>query len=272
MTPLSDDTSFRRFEAGRWRDTTGQVVREATVRLHVNGQELTSLMCTPVDLGPLAVGFLHNEGLIRGIADIRRIVECPSRACVEVWLKDAGFVPPATRTITSGCGGGITFADLMAEASPLRSGLRVSAGQLGRLMWKLQEGQRTRGLHTSALAEGDELLVVTEDVGRHNTIDKLSGRCLVEGIATRDRILLCTGRISSEMLQKAARMEVPVVVSRTSPTSLSLALAEAWQVTVVGYVRRDSLNVYTVTERVQADDDDRQAGETGSSSNRPLTH
>jgi FdhD protein len=255
---LSREVTYRRYEHGRLEPARGQVVREALVRLHVNGVELAMLMCTPHELDWLALGFLAGEGLIRGLQDVRRVVVCPSRACVEVWLADANAQMPTARVITSGCGGGITFADLTEAASPLASDTCVTPQQLGRLMFKLQTAQgtrdeRTRGVHTSALAEGEELLAVVEDVGRHNTIDKLWGRCLVEGIATADRILLSTGRISSEMLNKAAHMQVPIVVSRTSPTSLSIALAEAWNVTLVGYARRDSLNVYTGQARMVED-------------------
>lgn len=137
-----------------------------------------------------------------------------------------------------------------SAARPVDNHERVRAGQLNGLMCALQGTQETRGIHTSALAEGDQLLAVVEDVGRHNTIDKLLGRCLIEDIPTNHRILLSTGRISSEMLHKAAHAGVPVVVSRTSPTSLSVALAAAWNVTLVGYVRRDSLTVYHGQARV----------------------
>jgi FdhD protein len=229
-------------------------VREGRVRLHVNGREIATLMCTPHQLDLLALGFLRSEGIIAGLADVRRVVICPSAACVEVWLRRAEFELPGPPTITSGCGGGITFADLTAAAQPLTSAIRVSARQLGHLLRALQDTQQTRGIHTSALAEGETLLAVVEDVGRHNTIDKLWGYCLAHDISPQEKILLSTGRISSEMLNKAARMGVPVVASRTSPTSLSLALAEAWHVTLVGYVRRDSLNVYTARERVVEED------------------
>jgi len=246
----SRDVQFTRFENGRWQTVDGTVVREDLVRLHVNGQELARLMCTPRELDHLALGFLRSEGFIQSMADVRLINVCPSQTCVEVWLRDASFEPPGRGIITSGCGGGITFADLTAKAKPLDSDLRVTPGQISRLLRSFLAGQQQRGIHTAALATGETLVVVTEDVGRHNTINRLWGHCLVAGIPTRDCILLSTGRISSEMLNKAARMEIPVVVSRTSPTSLAVALARAWHVTLVGYARRDSLNVYAGQERI----------------------
>jgi FdhD protein len=253
---VSREVSFRRYENGRLTETRGHVVYEGLVRLHVNGVEWASMMATPHDLDALALGFLVSEGIIAGPAELRRIVVCPSGACVEVWLRNAGVQRPQQMTITSGCGGGITFADLSAEREPLSSDLRVTVRQLGGLLSQLQQRQRIRGCHTSALAEGDSLLVITEDVGRHNTLDKLYGRCLMEGIPTAGRILLTTGRVSSEMLNKAAQMRTPVVVSRSSPTTLSIRLAEAWNVTLVGYLRRDSLNVYAGLARVIGDSEE----------------
>src|SRR5438552_13792016 len=104
--------------------------------------------------------------------------------------------------------------------------------------------QRARGIHGAALSDADRLLIVAEDVGRHNAVDKVKGEALRRGIPTEDLILLSTGRVSSEMLLKAARMGVPLVASRTSPTEMAVALAEQLNVTVCGYVRGDSLNVY----------------------------
>ncbi len=199
----------------------GEVAAESLVRLHVNGRELTSLMCTPRQLDLLTLGFLRSEGIIASLADVRLLKVCPSGACVEVWLRRADFEPPTGRTITSGCGGGITFTDLTAAAQPLASGVRVSPGRLRRLMRAMQDTQEARGIHTSALAEGETLLAVAHDIGRHNTIDKLWGYCLAQGIAIQDKILLSSGRISSEMLGKATRMGAPVVVSRTAPNQPS---------------------------------------------------
>ena len=107
-----------------------------------------------------------------------------------------------------------------------------------------------RGVHTSVLSDGEALLLVAQDVGRHNTIDRLWGQALKQGIATEGRILLASGRISSEMLNKAAKMGVPIIISRTSPTSLSVDLGRAWNITVVGYARGSSYRVYTAPARV----------------------
>jgi FdhD protein len=106
------------------------------------------------------------------------------------------------------------------------------------------------GTHTAGLSDGERLLAVCEDIGRHNTIDKLCGACLQAGLSSRGRLLLCTGRISSDMLRKAARMGCPVVASRTTPTSMAVELAQAWKITLAGYVRGQSISVFTYPHRI----------------------
>jgi FdhD protein len=110
--------------------------------------------------------------------------------------------------------------------------------------------QEVRGVHTSALSDGQELLLVAQDVGRHNTIDRLWGQALQQGVETEGHILLASGRISSEMINKAAKMKVPIIISRTSPTSLSVELGRAWHITVIGYARGNQFRVYSAPERI----------------------
>jgi FdhD protein len=100
------------------------------------------------------------------------------------------------------------------------------------------------------LGDNSSLLAVAEDIGRHNTLDKIMGECLLRKLSTRDKVLITTGRISSEMLSKAARMMTPIVVSRSSPTDRSISLAQELGITLVGYVRGSRLSVYTHNERV----------------------
>ena len=156
--------------------------------------------------------------------------------------------------VTAGCGGGVTFDDLSGEHTPLQVELHVKPAQLAKLMRQMHLGatlyQRARGIHTAALADSDTLLMQVEDVGRHNCLDKLAGAALLDGLETLGRIVLTSGRISSEMLNKARRLQTPIVCSRTSPTSLSVALAEAWNITIVAYLRQDRMRVYTHTDRI----------------------
>lgn len=249
--------TFWSWRNGTWEEETdGAVIEEGLVRIHLNGRELATFMCTPHDLEDLALGFLRSEGFITSLDDVRLLNICPNRNCVEVWLHDLSVEPPPRAIITSGCGGGITFDDLSARAEPLplEETPLLTPEAVCALMQQLQEAatlyKQVRGVHTSALSDGERLLLVAEDVGRHNTIDRLWGQALQRGITTEGKMLLATGRISSEMLNKAAKMRVPVVISRTSATSLSVALGQTWGITVIGYVRRQHFRVYTWPQRV----------------------
>ena len=239
---------YSRWESGKSTPVDGQVIDEGLVRIHVNGQELATFMCTPRDLDLLALGFLRAEGIIQGRQDVRLVHVCPSQTCVDVWLGRSDVELPSRPILTSGCGGGVTFDDLSQRVPPLASDRQVQPQQIVEGMRDLIATAtlygHTRGVHTSGLSDGQRLLATAEDVGRHNTIDKLWGYCLQHGIDPAGHIVLATGRISSEMLNKAAKMGIPVVASRTSPTSLSVRLSKEWNILLIGYVRGRSFNVY----------------------------
>jgi FdhD protein len=156
--------------------------------------------------------------------------------------------------LTSGCGGGVTLQHLTEQYPALESDLVIAPTIIHERMRDLQGAARlysqVRGVHTAVLADQERLLVGAEDVGRHNAVDKVAGKALQAGISMRDGLLLTSGRISSEMLGKARRMGTPIVASRTSPTSISLRLAQAWNICVIGYVRHGSMRVYTHPQRL----------------------
>ncbi|MCK4957951.1 MAG: formate dehydrogenase accessory sulfurtransferase FdhD [Planctomycetes bacterium] len=114
----------------------------------------------------------------------------------------------------------------------------------------LRQFTRAHGVYASGLTDGEQILALAEDVGRHNTIDKITGICLKEDIQTAGKALLALGRISSEMLRKGARMGCPIIASRNSPTSLSIEIADAVGITLVGYARQGKLWAYTHTYRL----------------------
>jgi FdhD protein len=231
----------------RLDEVKGEVVREQPLTIFIDGERFLTLLCSPFDLEPLVLGYLWMEKVISGPDEVTalRISEVDGRADVELRRP---VVLPTERILTSGCGGGITFRIDPRLFPRLSSSLRVRPAELGDRMGDLVAASvhyhASRGIHGAALADRDGILLVAEDVGRHNAVDKIKGMALQRGLPTADRILLSTGRVSSEMLLKAARMGVPVVASRTSPTEMAVALAEQLGVTVVGYLRRGSLNLY----------------------------
>ncbi len=239
---------------GDWREVDAEVIEEGMITLFVNGRELASLMCTPRDPLQLALGFLANEEFITSYEEVAIDYVCAAGDCVDIWLTKPVWDQPRRRIITSGCGGGVTFADLAEHQEPVTAQLAVEPRVIGELMTQLQTRDslyaRARGVHTSALSDGQRLVVIAEDIGRHNTIDRLRGECLRQGMEPEGLMLLATGRISSEMINKAAKMGCPIVASRTSPTSLSVGLAREWNITLCGYVRRRSMNVYAHPERL----------------------
>jgi FdhD protein len=228
----------------------GKTPAEAPVGLTVNGQRWLTFLCTPNDLEALAVGFLFNEGFIADAADIATVRACDSGANVDVWLRRAISRPDAWQR-TSGCAGGATSDYSMPglALSRLQTGTCLATSMVGELMTALYRAQEmyaeTGGVHCSALSDGKRIAMLSEDIGRHNTLDKLAGRCLLDREVMAGSILLTTGRVSSEMALKAVRMEVPILISRSAPTSLAVERADRWGLTLIGYARRDRFNVYT---------------------------
>jgi len=239
--------TFLHVKGGRVEEVKGDVVREQPLTLYVNGERFLTLLCSPFKLEALVVGYLWMEKVIGDLDEVGslQVSEVDGRADVTLTHP---VTLPTERILTSGCGGGITFRIDPRLFKPLHSQLRIAPCQLSARLRDLFAAavhyRASRGIHGAALTDGERLLVVAEDVGRHNAVDKIKGEALLRGIPTADRILLSTGRVSSEMLLKASRMAVPLVASRTSPTEMAVALAEQLGITVVGYLRPDSLNVY----------------------------
>jgi len=228
-------------------EANGEVVREQPLTLFVNGEKFLTLLCSPFELDALVVGYLWMERIVEELDDIRHLEISPVDGRAEVTLA-CPVTLPTERILTSGCGGGITFRIDHRLFPRLSSTLRVRPEALGLQMKELFAAavhyRASRGIHGAALSDGERLLLVAEDVGRHNAVDKIKGAALLRGIPTENRILLSTGRVSSEMLLKAARMGVPLVASRTSPTEMAVGLAEQLNITICGYVRGESLNLY----------------------------
>jgi len=258
MASANKPIEFILVESNRPTTQNAEIIVETPVSLTVNGENWLTFMCTPTDLEALAIGFLFNENLIESYSEIADVRVCAAGDNVDVWLHHSVERPNTWRK-TSGCTGGVTsvvtdMAQIADGSIKNRTDWMITPAQVGRLIDHLFMAQdlyqKSGGVHTSALSDGKCFLVVAEDIGRHNTLDKIAGRILMDQIDPPNRILITTGRISSEMLQKANRIGASVVISRTSPSSLSIDLANRFGITLIGYARCDRFRIYAHPERL----------------------
>lgn len=254
MTTAHKEVKIQQHTHAGYEAAEAEIIVETPVSLTVNGEDWLTFMCTPTDLQALAVGFLFNEGVIESMDEVADVHLCEPGDNVDIWLTHTAEKPDNWRR-TSGCTGGVTAAEPAMDTRPVPvNGAALTPEQISRLVDLLFESQslyrETGGVHTSALSDGEGIVVSAEDIGRHNTLDKIAGLCLMKGIWPERRMLITTGRISSEMLQKAARLGAVAVISRTAPTSLSVEMAERLGITLIGYARRDRFTVYVHPERI----------------------
>lgn len=246
---------YERYEFKKWEHFDAKTIVETPVSLTVNGKVWLSFMCTPTHLEELALGFLYNEGVLNGMDDVADARLCEHGDNVDVWLK-FDVEQPVNWRRTSGCTGGVTAVDLLAKPNInfAENNFKVHPEAVMEMVDKLFESQElyrdTGGVHTSALGDGEQIILAADDIGRHNSLDKIAGMCLRQNVCPQNRILITTGRISSEMLQKAARLDAPILISRTSPSSLSIEMAERYGITLIGYARKHRFNVYSHGKRV----------------------
>lgn len=248
-----------------------KVVTEEPMEIRAGGPDqepgpVAVTMRTPGGDFELAVGFLFTEGLIRGSDDVQRVAYCdlPDEEqrynVVTVRLTRAFDMESARRNFysTSSCGicGKATLDDVEVRCAPVGPGPEVKTEVLTGLPDAMRSAQRvfeqTGGLHAAALFDpGGELLALREDVGRHNAVDKVVGEALLAGqVPLSERVLAVSGRVSFEIVQKAAVAGVPIVAAVSAPSSLAIEAAERFGQTVVGFIRDGGLNVYTNPQRV----------------------
>ncbi len=235
-----------------------EVAGESLATIFINGTELATLLCTPDELDFLAVGFLVSEGLLQDRHQIAGIDIDATLGTVRLTTKEPvdlsdGYASP--RLITSGCGGSATFYSTADADMPRNeSQLKIDAADVFDLVKRFQHlsptYRATHGVHSAALSDGHDFLAFSEDIGRHNAVDKVFGRCLLEDIPTAGRLLLTSGRVSLEILHKVSRHGIPIIISVSSPISLGIKMAEASGITLVGGAKGGKINVYTHAWRI----------------------
>jgi FdhD protein len=240
---------------GKAESATPSVPVEAPLAIEVNDVVVAHLMRLPDHDAELALGFCYTEGLISGLSDVLSVAVCDDEMGRVTVRTPWEVAPREAAVLTSACVGprGVRGADLPPPVET--TGVQVAANvllQAGRRMQAEQETHRTAGaVHGAAVFTlHGELVVLREDVGRHNAIDKAVGHCLYQDWPLERSMLVSTGRASSEMILKTAAARIPVAASRSGPTSLGVELAEELGVTLVGYLRRGRMTLYAHPERI----------------------
>lgn len=236
------------------------VASELPIRLILNNEQLVTLLCTPSELEELAIGFLLSEGILRERTSIKRLSIDEKEAAVHIELSDLPLDWERMfekRTISSGCGKGITFTNykMCAENRINAAGQLLSIHDITRLLTTFRNISslylETGGVHSAALSDGKEILFFSEDIGRHNAVDKLIGKAFLQSIPVENKILITSGRVTSEIVTKAGRNRFPVLISRAAPSCMAISYAEDMGITLIGFARGDRMNIYSWPNRIK---------------------
>ncbi|RAP74866.1 formate dehydrogenase accessory sulfurtransferase FdhD [Paenibacillus montanisoli] len=238
------------------------IATEYPLTIRLDGEDFATIVCSPTDLEEMTVGFLASEGIIRQAAEIEslRIDEERGFVYVELFNKQSTSKDDVSKRFIGSCCGKsrqFYFHNDARTARTSMSRMVLTPSQCIALMRLLQsssgEFKLTGGVHNAALCTADELLAVRTDIGRHNALDKLFGYALRQRLAVTDKIIAFSGRLSSEVVLKAAKIGVGILLSKSAPTDLALKLAEDLGITCAGFIRGSEMNVYTHGHRIVDD-------------------
>jgi FdhD protein len=250
-----------RFKNGQMESVEDKIVTEFPVTVKINEEEFVTMVCSPQYIEDMVIGYLASEGVMRAYTDIKNIWVQEKEGYVHVTIDKLNPYfqnLQNKRYITSCCGAsrqGFVFINDALTAKKMNDiSVELSIKDCFQLMNKLQQSaatfQETGGVHNAAICDKNGFMLSRMDIGRHNALDKLYGYCLKHHISIRDKVVVFSGRISSEILLKVAKIGCEVVLSKSAPTELALNLAEELGITTVGFIRNDSLNIYTCPERI----------------------
>lgn len=230
------------------------LIIEYPFTIYLNDEEIITLLCSPESLEELTLGFLYSEGFIDDISNVEKILIDEEKGTSHVYVKERKSLAEklqGKRTITSGCGKGTLFYNVLDsfKSKKIEKSLDIKIDEIKSLVREFNHKSElfleTGGVHSCALCSLSDILIFEEDIGRHNALDKILGRALMDNIDLSDKLVLTSGRISSEMLIKVAKRGISAIISRSAPTSLSVELARELNIMVVGFARGEKMNIYS---------------------------
>ncbi len=227
-----------------------EVVEEVPVALFVNGRHAMTAMMSPVQLEDFVTGYLFTEQIIKAADEIESMRFETNR--ISVITRNLFKVLGPKKTILSGCGGSVSYID--AEKLPrIKSDFAISIDKINTSIRDTLASDlhhTTGGIHVVALLDGEKVISVSEDIGRHNAVDRVIGHGLRAGTDFSRTFIVSSGRISSEMVRKCLIANIPIIISRSATTTLSVEIAEKTGLTIVGFVRAGKMNIYSRQQRI----------------------
>ena len=260
-TAKTTTVSVTKFSPESTQVTQSEVVVEMPITIFLNGRELLTTLCSPVDLEYLTAGILVSEGLVSKRSDINSIKVDATEGAVYVeggpdaeCQKQIAFKP----LIASGGGKGPSGYNLShVLKDSVNSKLTITAKQVsdlvGGFLTRSSTYETTHGVHSAALCTPRKIIIFQDDIGRHNALDKIFGECFLKGIPVIDSIIITSGRISSEILLKVAKRGVPILISKAPPTNQGISLAQGVGITLIRVIKDGSILVYSHPERIPPD-------------------
>ena len=233
-------------------------IDEVRLNLYLNGEKTISMMCIPKDQDAHAIGYLMSENVISSYKDIKEVKISKDGLRVDVKAninEDSIQNLFKEKTLTSGCGGGVTgnvagFLEIPFNQSAFKVKAQTILDEV-KIFYKDSELYNLTGcVHKAMIYLLDGTRVTAEDIGRHNAIDKAIGKCMMQGLDTTKSVLFVSGRLSSEMVTKAVMHAIPMIVSRTAPTYLGVQTAQKHGITMIGFARGKKMNMYTHQGRI----------------------
>ena len=254
MKAPTEKINVRFYSGGKASGISESVIREEPVEIFLNNRRAATIACTGIHLEELAAGFLRSAGIIRVREDIEKITISAEKSRVDVLTKNGAISKPGSPEIFV-MSSGTKSKGSKGPKDSITSDISIPAEKGVEFMEVLLSSSKlhrvTHGTHCSALADTEGIIVLRDDIGRHNTIDMLGGYTLLNDIDCSDKIIVKTGRVSSEIAEKIWTMGVPIIISHSVPTSEAISILREAGITLIGHVRGGSFKVYSNERRIR---------------------
>lgn len=231
---LTEKLKITGISGGKRKEIEDIVVKEISLTIYLNGKRLKRLYCSPDKLRELSLGFLYSQGRLKNFNELKSLKWSKKQEVVKVEISSFCFKNP--------------------KLLKIKSNLRIEKESVSSLALEMERRSKlfraTGGVHGAALADKKKIILFAEDIGRQNALDKIIGESLLKNIPLQNKIVLTSGRITSETITRMVRAKIPIIISFGAPTDLAVSLAKRSGITVIGFAQEERMNVYSHEERI----------------------